>query len=99
MAGDGAFQFGSEVRGTLFEQVLVLPSAGPDRWPEDVGGGYGRYAPPPLRVGPPGDGRGDGACARPCFQRDARAIERGKGRAFDQIILCQRANSFSFPNQ
>ena len=29
MAGDGAFQFGSEVRGTLFEQVLVLPSAGP----------------------------------------------------------------------
>ena len=26
MAGDGAFQFGSEVRGTLFEQVLVLPS-------------------------------------------------------------------------
>ena len=53
----------------------------------------------PLRVGPPGDGRGDGACARPCFQRDARAIERGKGRAFGQIILCQRANSFSFPNR
>ena len=41
----------------------------------------------------------DGACARPCFQRDARAIERGKGRAFGQIILCQRANSFSFPNR
>ena len=29
MAGDGAFQFGSEVHATLFEQVLVLPSEGP----------------------------------------------------------------------
>ena len=29
MAGDGTFQFDSEVRSTLFEQVLVLASAGP----------------------------------------------------------------------
>ena len=33
------------------------------------------------------------------FQRDARAIERGKGRAFGQIILFHRAKSFSFTNR